>query len=78
VLKLKLRKSGTVILSGDLYHLRLNRIFKRVPVANASRADTMASVDRIETIVKNTHGRLIVQHDPLDFEILPKAPAFLD
>jgi N-acyl homoserine lactone hydrolase len=78
VLKIKLRKSGTVILSGDLYHLRLNRIFKRVPVFNASRADTLASMDRIETIIKNTHGRLIVQHDPLDFEILPKAPEFLD
>jgi glyoxylase-like metal-dependent hydrolase (beta-lactamase superfamily II) len=78
VLKIKLRKSGTVILSGDLYHLRLNRIFKRVPVSNASRADTLASMDRIETIIKNTHGRLIVQHDPLDFEILPKAPEFLD
>jgi N-acyl homoserine lactone hydrolase len=78
VLKLKLRTRGTVILSGDLYHSRLNRIFKRVPVSNVSRADTMASMDRIETIIKNTHGRLIVQHDPLDFEILPKAPAFLD
>jgi N-acyl homoserine lactone hydrolase len=78
VLKVKLRKSGTVILSGDLYHLRLNRIFKRVPVFNASRADTLASMDRVETIIKNTHGRLIVQHDPLDFEMLPKAPEFLD
>jgi len=78
VLKLKLHKSGTVILSGDLYHLRINRTFKRVPVYNVSRADTLASMDRIETIVKNSHARLIVQHDPKDFEMLPKAPAFLD
>jgi N-acyl homoserine lactone hydrolase len=78
VLKLKLQKSGVVILSGDLYHLRTNRIFKRVPVYNADRADTLASMSRIETIIKNTHGRLIVQHDPHDFQSLPKPPAYLD
>jgi N-acyl homoserine lactone hydrolase len=78
VLKLQLQKSGTVILSGDLYHLRANRQFKRVPVYNTNRADTLASMSRIETIIRNTGGRLIVQHDPKDFEKLPKPPAFLD
>jgi hypothetical protein len=33
---------------------------------------------RIETILKNTHGRLIVQHDPKDFQGLPKPPRYLD
>jgi N-acyl homoserine lactone hydrolase len=78
VLKLKLQKSGTVILSGDLYHLRANRTFKRVPVYNVNRADTLASMSRVETIIKNTHGRLIVQHDPQVFQALPKPPAYLD
>jgi N-acyl homoserine lactone hydrolase len=78
VLKLKLHKSGTVILSGDLYHLRANRLLKRVPIYNSDRADTLASMGRIETILKNTHGRLIVQHDPKDFQSLPKPPEYLD
>jgi N-acyl homoserine lactone hydrolase len=78
VLKLQLQKSGTVLLSGDLYHLRASRLFKRVPVYNASRADTVASMSRVETILKNTHGRLIVQHDPKDFQALPKPPGYLD
>jgi N-acyl homoserine lactone hydrolase len=78
VLKLKLQKSGTVILSGDLYHLRANRQFKRVPVYNTNRADTLASMSRVDTILKNTGGRLIVQHDPRDFRALPVPPAFLD
>jgi N-acyl homoserine lactone hydrolase len=78
VLKLKLQKSGTVILSGDLYHLRTSRLLKRVPVYNADRADTLASMGRVETILKNTHGRLIVQHDPKDFQGLPKPPGYLD
>jgi N-acyl homoserine lactone hydrolase len=78
VLKLKLQKSGTVILSGDLYHLRANRTFKRVPVYNVNRADTLASMSRVEAIIKNTRGRLIVQHDPQVFQALPKPPAYLD
>jgi N-acyl homoserine lactone hydrolase len=77
-LKLKLAKSGTVILSGDLYHLRANREFKRVPVYNTNRADTLASMSRIETIIKNTGARLIVQHDPKDIEKLPNPPGYLD
>jgi N-acyl homoserine lactone hydrolase len=78
VLELKLQKSGTVILSGDLYHSRANREFMRVPVVNVNRADTLASMGRIEKIVKNTKARLIVQHDPQDFQALPKFPAYLD
>jgi glyoxylase-like metal-dependent hydrolase (beta-lactamase superfamily II) len=78
VLKLKLQKTGTVILSGDLYHLRANRQFRRVPVYNVNRADTLASMGRVEAIIRNTHGRLIVQHDPKDFQALPKPPAYLD
>ena len=78
VLKLKLAKSGTVILSGDLWHLRASRDFKRVPIFNANRADTLASMGRVETILKNTNGRLIVQHDIKDYDALPKPPAYLD
>jgi N-acyl homoserine lactone hydrolase len=78
VLKLKLAKSGTVILSGDLWHQRVSRDFKRVPTFNANRADTLASMARVETLLKNTNGRLIVQHDLKDYDALPKPPAFLD
>jgi N-acyl homoserine lactone hydrolase len=48
------------------------------PIGNASRADTLASMNRIETIAKNTKARFIVQHDPQDFQALPKFPAYLD
>jgi N-acyl homoserine lactone hydrolase len=77
-LALKLQKTGVVILSGDLYHLRANRQFRRVPGFNYNRADTLASIDRIETIVKNTKARFVVQHDAEDFKALPKFPAYLD
>ncbi len=78
VLLLQLRKSGTVILSGDLYHLRDNRKFRRIPTFNSSRAETLASIDRIERIIRNRKARLVVQHDPNDFAALPKFPAYLE
>lgn len=78
VLAVKLQKSGVVILSGDLYHTDANRKLKRVPVINVERADTLASIDRIERIVRNTHARFVVQHDPHDFAALPKFPAYLN
>jgi N-acyl homoserine lactone hydrolase len=78
VLQLKLAKSGTVILSGDLFHTRENFEQDRMPVFNDSRGETLGSIDRIKRILKNTNGRLVIQHDPGDFQALPKIPAYLD
>ena len=77
VLAIKLAKAGMVVLSGDLYHLRDNRKYKRVPGINSDRADTLASFDRIEKIVSNKKARFVIQHDPNDFKALPKFPAYL-
>ena len=77
-LELKLKKAGVVILSGDLFHQRDNYRFRRVPPFNYERADTLASMDRLSTILKNTKGRLVVQHDLGDFKSLPKFPKYLD
>jgi len=77
-LQLKLKKAGVVILSGDLFHQRANYTFRRVPPFNVERADTLASMDRVGTILKNTKGRLVVQHDLGEFKSLPKFPKYLD
>jgi glyoxylase-like metal-dependent hydrolase (beta-lactamase superfamily II) len=78
VLQVQLAKAGTVILSGDLYHTHRNQRDGLVPAFNSSRADTLASFDRVARILKNTHGRLIIQHAPEDFAAFPKAPKFLE
>jgi len=77
-LMLKLRKSGTLLLSGDLYHLREDRARRLSPVFNLDRAQTLASFDRFERIAQNTKARVIIQHDPQDFASLPKFPAYLE
>jgi len=78
VLQLRLRNSGTVILSGDLYHQRESRAKRLVPRFNVERADTLASIERIERIAKNTKARFVVQHDERDFASLPRLPNYLD
>lgn len=77
-LLVRLPHSGYVALTGDLYHLRENRRFKRVPAVNTERADTLASMDRFEHIVANLHARVVIQHDPEDFRGLPRFPGYLD
>lgn len=78
VLVVRLAKSGPVILSGDLYLTREGREHQQVPAVNADRADTLASMNRVEAIVKRLHARVIVQHSPQDFASMPKPPAFID
>jgi glyoxylase-like metal-dependent hydrolase (beta-lactamase superfamily II) len=78
VLQVQLAKAGTVILSGDLYHTHRNQHDGLVPPFNSSRADTLASFDRVARILKNTHGRLIIQHAPEDLAAFPKPPKFLE
>ena len=76
-LMVQLKDEGYVIFSGDLFHIRENLEQKRVPVYNTSRAETLASMDRVERLAKTYHARVVVQHDAGDFGKLPKFPAFL-
>lgn len=78
VLLVRLAESGAVILSGDLYHTRENRRYQRVPAFNANRADTLASMNRIETLARNLGARIIIQHDPEEFAALPPPPGYLE
>jgi glyoxylase-like metal-dependent hydrolase (beta-lactamase superfamily II) len=75
-LKLQLPKRGVVILSGDLYHTRDAYLHKLVPTFNTSEADTLSSMRRVDSILHDTHGQLIVQHDLGDFSSLPKIPDY--
>jgi N-acyl homoserine lactone hydrolase len=78
VLLVDLKKSGPILLSGDLFHTHANREGRRTPVFNVSRADTLASIDRVEAIVRNRHARVVIQHAPEDLKALPAAPDFLN
>jgi glyoxylase-like metal-dependent hydrolase (beta-lactamase superfamily II) len=67
--------SGPVILSGDTFHSTIAREKRSVPGFNTDRAQSVASMDRLDKIVNDTHARLIIQHEPADVAKLPAFPA---
>jgi glyoxylase-like metal-dependent hydrolase (beta-lactamase superfamily II) len=77
VLLVRLAEAGTILLSGDLWHLAASRIGRRVPTFNTDRAQTLASMDRVEALVATTGARVIIQHDPVDHASLPRFPSSL-
>ena len=70
VLLVRLADAGPIMLSGDLWHQVESRSGRRVPVYNTSRAQTLASMDRVEALVAETGARVIVQHELADYESL--------
>jgi glyoxylase-like metal-dependent hydrolase (beta-lactamase superfamily II) len=76
VLLLKL-SSGYILLSGDQYHFRENRVVGGVPTFNQNRADTLASHRRFEEVARNLKARVVIQHDPRDMALLPAFPEAL-
>ena len=66
--------SGNVMLTGDLYHSTLARQLKGIPPFNTSRAETLASIDRFERLVKAYKAKIIIQHEPADIAKLPAFP----
>src|SRR5271163_2059665 len=54
VLFLKLKKTGPVVLSGDLYHYPEERSLNRLPVAEFNKEQTAASRAELEVFLKKT------------------------
>lgn len=77
-LLIRLVKAGPVLLTGDLFHTRENRAYRRVPGPNVDRADTLASFDRFEGVAAHESARVIIQHSVEDVAALPAPPAWLD
>ena len=77
VLLVRLAEAGPILLSRDLWHLAESRRHRRVPMFNTDRAQTLASMDRIEALVAATGARVIVQHELADHAWLPQLPSSL-
>jgi glyoxylase-like metal-dependent hydrolase (beta-lactamase superfamily II) len=77
VLLVRLAEAGPILLSGDLWHQTESRRGRKMPVYNTSRAQTLASMDRVEALVAKTGARVIVQHELADYESLPHFPSSL-
>lgn len=71
-------KSGPVILSGDMWHVAEARAKRTVPPYNVNRAQTLASMDKVEALAARTNARVIRQHVMEDFTALPVLPVGLE
>ena len=78
VLLLNTDDSGKVLLAGDMWHLAEAREKRTVPQFNVDRAQTLASMDKVEALAASTSARVIRQHVPEDFNSLPKFPKALE
>jgi N-acyl homoserine lactone hydrolase len=77
-LLVKLKKTGPVLLSGDLYHYPAERTLKNfTPFANLGNPEQeAASKAKVEALLKEKHAQLWIQHDILADAKLKKSPAF--
>jgi N-acyl homoserine lactone hydrolase len=73
VLLLRLPHAGSILLTGDLYHLAESRARRTVPRLN-NRAQTLASMDMVEKLAADLRARVIRQHVAEDFYSLPPFP----
>jgi len=78
VLLVKLPKAGPVILAGDMWHIAESRQARRVPRFNFDKAQTLASMDKVEKLAADTHAKVIREHVIADFETLPAFPKPLE
>lgn len=77
-LLVQLPKTGPVILSGDMVHLRDNWLHRRVPSFNFDREQSLKSMDKIAGIMAKTGAQLWINHDKRESDAIPKAPAYVD
>lgn len=73
-LLVRLKDKGPVLLSGDVVHFEEQFKNDGVPGFNTDRADSLASMDRMQKIAKKLKATLVVQHDANDIAKLPAFP----
>lgn len=78
VLYLNLKKTGPIVLGGDLYHYPEERQRKLIPSTEFNGEQTAASRAAIEAFLAKTGAQLWIQHDFNASAKLKKAPLFYE
>ena len=78
VLFVKLRQTGPVVLSGDLYHYQQERTMDRYPTFEFDQKQTRAARAALETFLTRTKASLWIQHDFTAHAVLKKAPEYYE
>lgn len=78
VLLVRLKNSGNILLTGDMYHLTRARELKTVPKFNTDAEQSKISMQKFEELAASENARVIIQHERADVSKLPKLPGYLD
>jgi glyoxylase-like metal-dependent hydrolase (beta-lactamase superfamily II) len=78
VLFLKLRKTGPVLVAGDLYHYNEERNSDHVPNFEYNKEQSLASRAKIEQFLKQSGAQLWIEHDYARNVKLKKSPAYYE
>jgi N-acyl homoserine lactone hydrolase len=73
-----LRKSGFIMLSGDVVHLEENFEKNIVPSLNTDKAESIASMQRVRQLIAAYKATLFINHDKSQTDTLKLLPAFYD
>jgi glyoxylase-like metal-dependent hydrolase (beta-lactamase superfamily II) len=73
-LLIRLKRSGAILLTGDLYYSARQYALDEVPKHNSSAAETLASFARFRALAKSLGATVIIQHEPADVLKLPPFP----
>ena len=76
-LLVRLKNTGPVLLSGDLYHYAEERDLRRMPEEEKTTG-TVESRQRIEELVRRTGAQLWIGHSMEFFRTVRKSPAWYD
>lgn len=78
VLYLKLKKSGPILIAGNLYHFPEERTLNRFPTFEFDKVQSAKSRAMIDDFLKKTKAQLWIEHDLATFQKLKKAPEFYE
>jgi len=78
VLFVKLKKTGPILLAGDLYHYAEERFKDKTPSFEFNREQSLASRAKMEEFLKQSKAQLWIEHDLLLHAKLKKAPEYYE
>ena len=78
VLLVKLAKTGTIALTGDLYHYPEEVNLRTVAPAQGDQEITLKSRDALQESLKKSGGTMWITHDLIGFSKLKKAPEYYE
>jgi len=77
-LLVRLPKTGALLLTGDAVHTRANWDSHRVPERNFNMAQSLASLDRMAAVLKESNAQLWIGHESGEVPLRKYAPGYYD